>query len=185
MDRQLAKLTQAGIRDVKCQHNRLNHKECYSNWTNAYYTPICQIFEVWKYFSIQFSPISKTALRSAKFPGFAHVSWLSNVLMKLVQSTGRMTGNDTDRENCSTCRKTCPSCTLYTTNTTWTDLGRNLGLHGKRLVINCLTNRMAFEAQTQLNNTYILCSYFTVNTVFTRNANQLTFWCRNYFCFKF
>ena len=83
MDRQLAKLTQAGIRDVKRQHNRLNHKECNSNWTDAYHTSICQLFEVRKYFSIQFSPISKRPLRSAKFPGFAHVSSFSNVLMKV------------------------------------------------------------------------------------------------------
>jgi len=53
--------------------------KCKSNWKNAYHTPICLLFEVRKYFSIQFSPIPERALLSGKFPGFAHVSWLSNV----------------------------------------------------------------------------------------------------------
>jgi hypothetical protein len=36
--------------------------------------------------------------------------------------------DDSDGENCSTGRNTCPVGTLYTKNITWTDLGSNPGL---------------------------------------------------------
>jgi len=98
-------------------------------------------------------------------PGQAMCWW------RLVQSTGGMTGNELTRENCSTWRKTCPSCTLYTKiphglNWAWT---WGSMVRGWQLI----AWPVAFEAQTQLNNTYIFCSYLTVNTVSTRNANQL------------
>jgi hypothetical protein len=47
--------------------------------------------------------------------------------------------NDIDGENQRTQIKTCPSATLSTTNTTWTALAANLGLHGEKLEpTNCL-----------------------------------------------
>ena len=40
---------------------------------------------------------------------------------------------------------TCPNVTLSTTNPTWTDLGLNLGLCGKRMQSNQLNKGMDFE----------------------------------------
>jgi len=39
--------------------------------------------------------------------------------------------DDSDGENCSAGRNTCPSDTLYTKNIIWTDLGSNPGLRGE------------------------------------------------------
>jgi hypothetical protein len=46
--------------------------------------------------------------------------------------------NDTDRKNQRTLKKTNPNATFSTANSTWTDLGTNLGLIGENLVTNCL-----------------------------------------------
>jgi hypothetical protein len=43
---------------------------------------------------------------------------------------------ETDGENRSTRRKTCPSATLSTTNPTWTGPGSNPGLRGERTATN-------------------------------------------------
>lgn len=173
-DQQSAKLTKSGIREIKCQHNRLNHKECNSNWTNAYHTPVCQLFEVWKYFSIPFSPISKTALLSGKFPGSAHVSWLSIVCMKV--STEHW---QNDREwywqgkTAVLGGKPVPVA-LYTPQIphelTWAWTWGSL-MRGWRLT--AWPMAWPWKHKLQLNNTYIFCSYLTVNTVPTRNANYL------------
>jgi hypothetical protein len=39
--------------------------------------------------------------------------------------------NDTDRDNISAQRKTCPIATLFSTNPTWTGVGSNAGLRGE------------------------------------------------------
>jgi hypothetical protein len=46
-------------------------------------------------------------------------------------------------ENQRTCRKSCPSATLSTTNPTQTDPGMKLGLHGERVATNRLSYGMA------------------------------------------
>jgi hypothetical protein len=46
-------------------------------------------------------------------------------------------------ENRRTWRKTCPSATLPTTNSTWIDPGANLGLRGERLAPNRLSHGTA------------------------------------------
>jgi hypothetical protein len=46
-------------------------------------------------------------------------------------------------DNRSTRGKTCPSATLSTTNTTWTDLGSNPGLRGGRPATNRLSHGTA------------------------------------------
>jgi hypothetical protein len=48
-------------------------------------------------------------------------------------------------ENRRTRIKTCSSATLSTTNSTWTVLGANLGLHDEKLVTNLLNYGMAVE----------------------------------------
>ena len=64
------------------------------------------------------------------------------------------------RENRSPWRKSFRSATLYTKNTTWTDLGLNLGLHSQRLAINCLSHGMAFKAQiTAKQYIHMWCGY--------------------------
>jgi hypothetical protein len=42
---------------------------------------------------------------------------------QVIYEYGEPRWNDVDRENRKTQRKTCSSCTLSTTNSTWTDLG--------------------------------------------------------------
>jgi hypothetical protein len=46
-------------------------------------------------------------------------------------------------ENRSTRGKTCPSATLSTTNPTWTDLGSNPGLRGRRPAANHMSHGTA------------------------------------------
>jgi hypothetical protein len=58
--------------------------------------------------------------------------------MSILQIYMKQQWNDIDRENQRTWRKTNPSATLSTTNSTWTDLGTNLGLFGEKLVTNHL-----------------------------------------------
>jgi hypothetical protein len=43
-------------------------------------------------------------------------------------------------ENRMTRRKTCPIATLPTTNTTWTNLGKNSGLRGEKPASSCLSD---------------------------------------------
>jgi hypothetical protein len=50
-------------------------------------------------------------------------------------------------ENQRTWRRTCPSATLSTANTTWKDLGANLGFHGRWLVTKCLRHGTANEPE--------------------------------------
>jgi hypothetical protein len=46
-------------------------------------------------------------------------------------------------ENRSTWGKTCPSATLFTTNSTWTDPGSNTGIRGERPATNSLSHGTA------------------------------------------
>jgi len=48
-------------------------------------------------------------------------------------------------KTCSTWRTTCPCVALYTTNPTWTGVGLDLGLCGKRLESNQLSDGMDFD----------------------------------------
>jgi hypothetical protein len=47
--------------------------------------------------------------------------------------------NDIDRRNQKTQSKSCPSATLSTTNSTWTDLDANPSLRGEKRAINRLS----------------------------------------------
>jgi hypothetical protein len=55
-------------------------------------------------------------------------------------------------ENLSTRSKACSIATLSTTNSTWTDLGLNLGLCGLRLVTNHLRHVTANKVQWNLGS---------------------------------
>jgi hypothetical protein len=56
---------------------------------------------------------------------------------------GERRWNDIDKENRRTRRKTCPSFTLSTTNSTWIDAGANPGLRGERPATNDLSHGTA------------------------------------------
>jgi hypothetical protein len=62
---------------------------------------------------------------------------------------GERRWNDTDRGNRRTRRKTCPSATLSTTNTTWIDPGANPGFRGDRPEANDLSHGTAYEHNYQ------------------------------------
>jgi len=66
MDWQLAKLTKAGIREVKRQHNRLNHKECNSIFHYIYPTRcnFTQFIYIWKLLYM-FLVVTPPIIRSA------------------------------------------------------------------------------------------------------------------------
>ena len=53
--------------------------------------------------------------------------------------------NNANRKNLKYLEKTCSNDTLSTKNPTWTDLGLNVGLCGKRLKSNQLSNGMAVD----------------------------------------
>jgi hypothetical protein len=50
--------------------------------------------------------------------------------------------NNAIRENLKNLEKTCPNVTFSTTNPTWTGMGLNLGLCGKRLESTHLSDSM-------------------------------------------
>jgi hypothetical protein len=53
-------------------------------------------------------------------------------ILQMIYGYGERRWNDVDTENRTTPRKPCPSATLYTTNSTWTDPGANPGLRCER-----------------------------------------------------
>ena len=78
---------------------------------------------------------------------------------------------DTDTENLSTCRKACPSATLYTTNLMQTDWRSSPGLYSERMVTDCLS-----EPQHNLQT--------TVSWVATGSSDELFEYCTEYFSSK-
>jgi hypothetical protein len=66
--------------------------------------------------------------------------------------------NDNDKGKWNIQRKTCPITTLSTTNPTRTDLGSNLGLHGKRPVSNCSSHGTLFQLHTNIHTFTIICT---------------------------
>jgi hypothetical protein len=70
--------------------------------------------------------------------------------------------NDTDRGNQRTRRKTCPSATLSTINSTRTDLGANADPHGKKPAPTRLSYSMVvltIPGPERAEITYIMMSF--------------------------
>jgi hypothetical protein len=63
---------------------------------------------------------------------------------QVICECGESQWNDTDGKYRRTRRKPCPNAILSDRSPTWTDLGMNPCLPGKRLVTNCLSHGMAF-----------------------------------------
>jgi hypothetical protein len=61
----------------------------------------------------------------------------------MIYEYGELQWNDIDRLKQKNSERN-PSVNLSTTNSTWTDLGINLGLYGERLATNQLSHGMAF-----------------------------------------
>jgi hypothetical protein len=68
--------------------------------------------------------------------------YVSELRPHLIHESDEPRWNEIDKERSQ--RKTCHSATLSTTNPTWTDLGANPGLCGKRQATNCLSHDTAY-----------------------------------------
>lgn len=80
----------------------------------------------------------------------AHTKIKAKVTCRLVGSIIHVRHNDKllESENWSTQRKTCCSCNLSTTNHSWPSWQVVLGLHGEKVVPNCLINDTALQFTT-------------------------------------
>jgi hypothetical protein len=65
------------------------------------------------------------------------------VIPKVIYEHGEPRWNDIDRGSITARRKTCPSATLSTTNSTWTDQGANSGLSCELSATNRLSHSTA------------------------------------------
>jgi hypothetical protein len=71
---------------------------------------------------------------------------------QVVYKIGEPRWNDADRENRRTCRKTCITNTLSTTNPSWTGPGANPVLRGERLATNPLSHGTASKRRYYSEN---------------------------------
>jgi hypothetical protein len=69
------------------------------------------------------------------------------MIYELIRNSGR---NDIDRRKIKDSEKPCPSATLSTTNSIWTDLGVKQGFHSENLKTNHLSHGMASSANLAL-----------------------------------
>jgi hypothetical protein len=76
--------------------------------------------------------------------------------------------DESDREEPTTRRKTCPSATLSTKNPTWSDLGSNPGLRGERPATNRLSHGTAYYSD-------ILCGVTSLGWIWN-SLNAINFY---------